>query len=131
MKIKIMFKLHRTYINGSKKNEMKEFKRIFGENNEDIDWVEYLKLFRIFMEDNTLVCESRAIFTKIITHFIFYFFLLFNYFFNFYLNLFIFVIYLISWYLKRKTEIKLSRILIANDLALSTIIYHVNKIYNF
>ncbi len=126
-----MFKLHRTYINGSKKNEMKEFKRIFGENNEDIDWVEYLKLFRIFMEDNTLVCESRAIFTKIITHFIFYFFLLFNYFFNFYLNLFIFVIYLISWYLKRKTEIKLSRILIANDLALSTIIYHVNKIYNF
>ncbi|HNV81707.1 MAG: hypothetical protein WBI34_03575 [Tenuifilaceae bacterium] len=120
-----MFKLFRTYINGSKKNEMKEFKRIFGENEENIDWVEYLRLFRIFMKDNTLVCKSRALLAKIVTHFIFYFFLLFNFYFSFYLNAAILILYLISFYVKNKLEMKLSRILIANEWAMSTIEHHV------
>lgn len=121
-------KLFRTYIGGSKKNELQQFKLISDSDN--IDWIEYSKLFNIFSEDIILTYKSRFLLSIILLHvscisIIISILLLPK------LIIPLIILSIILLYIKHFLGKKIRRLILLNDLTISIIKGEINKIYNF
>jgi len=119
-------KLLRTYIGGSKKNEIDIFSEFYSSN--EINWVKYLNLFNIFSNDFVLVLSSRLKLLKITTHILFLvtiFFMLIN------INyLFLIIPSFLFWFFEYKLNLKKRKIEVLNKFTISIIKREMNKMYN-
>lgn len=120
-------KLFRTFIGGSKSEELKIFNQF---SNDDIDLIEYQRLFKIFSNDIIQVFNSRVLFIKILTHILFITSILTTLLFQENIVYILTLLSFICLFLGRSLEKKLYRIDLLNDFTINIIKSEINKMYN-
>lgn len=120
-------KLFRTFIGGSKSEELKIFNQF---SNDDIDLIEYQRLFKIFSNDIIQVFNSRVLFVKILTHILFITSILTTLLFQENIVYILTLLSFICLFLGRSLEKKLYRIDLLNDFTINIIKSEINKMYN-
>jgi len=120
-------KLFRTYICGSKKNELIVFSEFYTTN--EINWVKYLNLFNTFSDDIIIVLLSRLKLLTYLTHISFILTILIVILFS--VTTFYIIIPFILLYVEYKQKTKLRKVELLNEFTKNIIKKEINSQYNF
>jgi len=119
-------KLFRTYIGGSKKNELTIFSEFY--TTKEVNWIKYQKLFDVFSEDYLIVLSARLKLLIILTHVLFILTIIFTLFFKME-SIYFILIPFISWCLQYRLNIKKRKIELLNDFTKNIIRREINSLY--
>lgn len=117
-------KLFRTYINGSKKNELTLFNQLLGDN---INWVEYLKYFEIFSSDIINTYKSRYNLISMIINSLIFFAIVLVILQTF--SIFIYITLIMLVFVKYSLSKKLYRLELLNKFTIEIIKNKIDEIY--